>query len=156
MKTAEVTFTSFLRDPNGVTALLQDTDVELSRRSDAPLLLTLASRGRAVGEASSLLARVLRDVAATVTGHELLAKAFLEEFPWVDLLPRDIGREFVEDVLRAAAAAADLGRPELIAQALHEWRATAEIYTVPELAAELRRPLPEPDESPRVPVPVGE
>ncbi len=148
-----MTFTTFLRDPNGVTALLNDADVELSRRSDAPLLLTLASRGRAVGEASSLLARVLRDVASTPTGHELLANAFADEFPWADILPRDVQREFVGDVLRVAVAAADLGRPELIAQALHEWRATAEIYAVPELAAALRLPLPEPDESPRVPAP---
>jgi hypothetical protein len=60
-------------------------------------------------------------------------------------------QEFVVEFFRTAEAAAELGVMTPLAQLLREWQATAAIYADPELATELRRPLP--GEGERVPTP---
>lgn len=80
------------------------------------------------------------------TGHpdpEVVAAVFLDEFPWIQVLPEAEGKEFVRDFIRAALAAAELGRWEVLSQTIREWKATAAIHADPGLAERLSRPVEE-------------
>ena len=87
--------------------------------------------------AALVLAKVLprMDVA-------LLAEAVRPRLPWTRFLPlpalEEFGREFAETL----EACASIGNMNRIAEVLADWKATAEAYADPALAAELRRPLP--------------
>ena len=84
--------------------------------------------------------RALRNILAHVS-VDALADSFLDEFPWISVLPsEDIG-EFVKDFIRAAGAAAELGQWSVLSQTIREWRATAAVYAEPGLADKLRRPV---------------
>jgi hypothetical protein len=74
-----------------------------------------------------------------------------EAIPWLSFLPAAERQEFMVEFFRTAEAAAELGVMAPLAQHLREWQATAAIYADPELARELRRPLPGDGE--RVPTP---
>lgn len=64
---------------------------------------------------------------------------------------------FVDEVVRTAEGAAELGSMGALAQVLIEWKATAAIHADPRLAIELKRPIPGGDstEPPFVPVRMG-
>ena len=152
MAVQEVQWSDLARDPKSVAALTDQGDVRVKRRDGADLLLTREDRASAVGEGLLTTARTLRralEIAPTV-----VERILLDEYPWLGQLPQDGLREFADDFVRAAQAAADLGRWEVLAQTLREWKATAVIYTDPELVDTLTRPIVDEDEFVPAPPPV--
>ena len=63
------------------------------------------------------------------------------ELSWVAVLPECDRRLFAEEMSRLMAEAAETDDLAPVEQALREWRATAEIYSDPELAQRLTGPL---------------
>lgn len=151
--TTEVQWSELQRDPKGVAALADRGDVRVRRRDGVPLLLVREDRAGASAEGAVTAARALRNALAHLSAAGTL-ESLREEFPWLDLLPDEDRRQFAADFVRAVQASAELGRWEVLAQVLVEWKATAAIHADPALAAELSRPidgdfepLPRPDRS---------
>lgn len=138
--TAEATLTDFLRDPKSIVEQLDRRDVVLHRRNAADLHLSLRSRVEADDEAVGFLARLLGRVLADVDVRERFAES-VATIPWVTFLPASERDVFVEEVVRTAEGAADLGSMAALAQVLTEWKATAAIHADPTLAIELKRPI---------------
>ncbi len=138
--TAEATLTDFLRDPKSIVEQLDRRDVVLHRRNAADLHLSLRSRAEADDEAVGFLARLLGRVLADVDVRERFAES-VATIPWVTFLPASERDVFVEEVVRTAEGAADLGSMAALAQVLTEWKATAAIHADPTLAIELKRPI---------------
>ena len=138
--TAEATLTDFLRDPKSIVEQLDRRDVVLHRRNAADLHLSLRSRVEADDEAVGFLARLLGRVLADVDIRERFAES-VATIPWVTFLPASERDVFVEEVVRTAEGAADLGSMAALAQVLTEWKATAAIHADPTLAIELKRPI---------------
>jgi len=148
--TAEATLTDFLRDPKAVVDRLEHVDVVLHRRNAEDLYLSLESRSEAVADGVRFVARMLGAALADAEVRERL-QASAESIPWLSFLPVAERQAFLAEFFRTAEAAAELGVMTPLAQLLREWQATAAIYADPELAAELRRPLPR--DGGRVPAP---
>lgn len=143
------TFSEFLRDPNKVIGKLKDNrSVVLERRDAPPLVLSLKSRQEEASLGSEVVAHFLvRMLASTPPPMrhqmaEILGDALIEKLPWVRLLPVGERKTFVREFLEMAEASASVGNVAALAHLVHQWRATANIYADPELAAELKRPLP--------------
>jgi hypothetical protein len=140
MPTQEVQWSDLARDPKSVAALADVGEVRLKRRDGADLVLTRADRMAAADEGAVTAARAFRKVLAHI-GADAAARAFFDEFPWVQVLPDEDVKQFVLDFIRSAQAAAELGRWELLSQAVREWKATAAIYAEPGLADRLKGPV---------------
>lgn len=138
--TAEATLTDFLRNPNAIVEQLEGRDVVLHRRNAADLHLSLRTRAESDDEAVGFLARLLGRVLADETLRPRVADA-VATIPWVAFLPAADRVTFVEDVVRTAEGAAELGSMAALAQVLTEWKATAAIHADPILALELKRPI---------------
>ncbi len=140
--TAEATFTEFLRDPNAIVAKLERQDVVLHRRNAEDLQLSLRSRSEASDEGVRVLAHLLAQALADdVVRDRLVAAA--AAIPWIQFLPPASRQMFVEEFIRTAEAASELGSMVPVAQLLLEWKSTAAIHADPMLAVELNRPLEE-------------
>jgi hypothetical protein len=140
MPAQEVQWSDLARDPKSVAALADTGDVRLKRRDGADLVLTRADRIAAADEGAVTAARAFRNV-LTHIGVDALARPFLDEFPWVQVLPEEDVGQFIKDFVRSAQAAAELGRWELLTEVIREWKATARIYTEPGLADRLSAPV---------------
>ena len=138
--TAEATLTEFLRDPNAIVEQLGRRDVVLHRRNAADLHLSLRSRAESDDEAVEFLARLVGHVLADDEIRSRFAGA-AAAIPWVTFLPVPDRASFVEEFVRAAEGAAELGSMAALAQVLIEWKATAAIHADPALAIELKRPI---------------
>jgi hypothetical protein len=149
MAVQEVHWSDLARKPDMVAALADEGDVRVKRRDGADLLLTREDRIASVGEGLLTTARTLRR--ALEVAPDAVEKILLAEYPWLDQLPEGALREFADDFVRASQAAADLGRWEVLAQTIREWKATAAIYADPALVDQLTRPIN--DESEFVPAP---
>lgn len=149
----EIQWTELQKDPKGVAALADAGDVRVKRRDGADLLLTRVDRAAAVEEGILTAARTLRR--AFEVAPESVEKVLLAENPWLDQLPEGAVAEFAAEYVRASQAAADLGRWEVLAQTLREWKATAAIYAEPGLVEQLTRPITEDDEFVHAASPVG-
>ena len=138
--TADATLTDFLRDPKAIVEQLERRDVILHRRNAADLHLSLRSRVEADDEAVGFLARLLGRVLADDELRGRLADA-VAVIPWVMFLPAEEREVFIEEFVRTAEGAAELGSMAALAQVLIEWKATAAIHADPTLASELKRPI---------------
>lgn len=148
--TTEVEWSELQRDPAGVAALADRDDVRVQRRDGEPLLLVREERAHAAADAALAVARALRT--ALLHLGDAAHEALTGEFPWIDLLPGDDRRRFVNEFARAVQASAELGQWDVLSQALLEWRGTAAVHADPALAAELSRvvgddlgPVPAPE-----------
>ena len=139
--TAKATLTDFLRDPNTVVEELERSDVVLHRRNAGDLRLSLESRRQADDEGLRFIARLLREALSDDAVRTRFAAAAVA-IPWVTMLPTGDRKAFVEDLIRTAEAAGELGSLAPLAQLLVEWKATAAIHADPSLAIELKRALP--------------
>lgn len=128
------------RDPKGVAALADRGDVRVRRRDGAALLLTREDRASSSAEGAVTAARALRNLLVHVE-PETAATALIDEFPWADVLPKEDRVRFVTDFVRAFQASAEMGQWTSLAQTVREWKATAAVYSDPELAEQLSRPL---------------
>ncbi|WP_143047049.1 DUF6247 family protein [Amycolatopsis xylanica] len=138
--TTEVQWSELQRDPKSVAALADSGDVRVRRRDGAALLLTREDRASSAAEGAVSAARALRNVLAHLPA-DIAAKALLDEFPWVDVLPEEERAQFVSDFARAFQASAELGQWSVLEQTVREWRSTAAIHADPKLARRLSEPL---------------
>lgn len=151
--TAEATLTDFLRDPNSIVEKLERQDIVLHRRNAGDLRLSLQSRSEADDEGVRFMAHLLGQVLADdAVGARLVSAAAAT--PWVTFLPERSRQTFVEELIRTAEAAGELGSMAPLAQLLVEWKATAAIHADPALSVELTRPIAE--IGGRVPAPSGD
>lgn len=152
MQTIERTFSEFLRHPNEVVAELEEHDVVLRRRNAPALRLCLVDRDAARSDAFEAFARLLRNLAE----HSPVAlnTALSDAYPWVRYLPRTERETFAEELTQELLAAASVGAFEPVALLVDAWRATAEIYTDPDLLRRLSGPI-EITHGGRVPRPPG-
>ena len=132
----EVQWSDLQRDPKQVAQLADEGTVRVRRRDGAPLLLVREDQVTAASEGSVTAARALRNVLAHLP-HDIAARALVDEFPWVDVLPEDSARQFVHDFARAFQASAELGEWSVLAQTIREWRSTAAVFADPALARSL-------------------
>src|SRR5688572_13351659 len=136
-------FSDLLRRPKDVTDDVEDGIVLLRRRDEPDLRLTRADRAISQAETFDAIGRLVRTLA--VRHPSAFTDALGEAFPWIELLPSQDRRLFVQEFSRAVAAAASLDTYEGLRQLVHEWRATAEIHADPALARRLRRPIAKAD-----------
>jgi hypothetical protein len=138
------TFSMLLRAPRSVLPALDGGDVLLRRRSHEDLVLSTRPRSEGRDEALLMMSRMLMRLinqdgrmAVSVLAHEL---------PWLHWLPEESRIVCVREILRDLAAGADRGRPTRFQATLGAWRATAEAWSDPEFAREVRgRPAAEPE-----------
>lgn len=117
------------------------------------LLLTREDRVAASGEGAIAAVRALRNLLAHVPA-EVAAEALKDEFPWLSLLPADSVAQFVGEFVKSARISAELGQWSVLAETLRGWKATAMIYTDPDLLRQLTGPLK--DDFGPVPAPVDD
>jgi len=142
MKTEELTFSTFLRNPREVIDRLEYGDVVLRRRGAPSIRVSFDGRMRDRDDGTSLVARMLADATRDEHGRQALVRALGHVFAWVDLLPQHAREEFLEEFLRTAEAAAEVGTHAPLAQLVRAWRETAAIYADPELFEQMTGPLP--------------
>lgn len=149
----EATLTDFLRDPNAIVEKLERGDVVLHRRNASDLRLSLQSRSQADDESLRFIARLVGDALSDDTVRTRFVSV-AGAIPWVTMLPTGDRQTFVEELIRTAEAAGELGSMAPLAQLLVEWKATAAIHADPLLAIELKRPIA--GVGTRVPAPSGD
>lgn len=111
----EVQWSELQRDPKSVARLADQGDVRVRRRDGAPLLLIREDRAMSGAEGAITAARALRNVLVHLP-VEIATEALLDEFPWVDVLPKESQAQFVSDFARAFQASAELGEWAVLAQ----------------------------------------
>ncbi len=146
-------WSDFIREPTrALSHLERGEDVILRRRDGEPLRLTLKSRSEAASLGTEIAARVLADALPTIDSIErIVADSLSERLPWLRLLPPDALGAFLREFAETLEACASVGNMGRLAEVLGDWKATASIYADPDLAADLKRPLP--GTSTRVPRP---
>ena len=153
MTTSEATLTEFLRDPNAIVEALERSDVVLHRRNAGDLRLSLESRSQADDESLRFIARLLSYALADDAVRTRFVAAAVA-IPWVTMLPVADRATFLEEFVRTAEAAGELGSMVPLAQLLVEWKATAAIHADQVIAVELKRPIR--SIGARVPAPSGD
>ncbi|RKT86236.1 hypothetical protein SAMN05421805_102132 [Saccharopolyspora antimicrobica] len=138
----EVQWSEVQRDPKGVAELVDQGDVRIRRRDGAPLVLTREDRAAGVSEGAVIAARAVRAAFDRFSPDELI-DVLSEEFPWAALLPSGARSEFALDFAQTFRASAELGSWVPLQQTLREWKATALVYTDPELVKALTEPVTE-------------
>lgn len=151
--TTTATFSTLLRNPNGVIEQLEDGDVLLTRRDAEPLRLTKAVHSAQEAETLGALAQLIASTLLSDDSSDHLASRLSDPFPWIEFLPEGVRRDFVAEFLRIARACASVGRFDRLTVSLNAWRATAEAYANPRLTATgedlVYLPVPAPTTDPR-------
>jgi hypothetical protein len=139
MATTTFPYSSFLRGPSQVLPALADSAVILERRDDGNLVLMRQDRFEASEEGVRLMARSFKILNRRYP--ELAEEVLAEELSWLHWLPENERVECVKELLADLIAGADTG---LLLPFLHNfwsWRSTAEVWSDPELARELKGPF---------------
>ncbi|MGH3682657.1 MAG: hypothetical protein ACRDT2_20690 [Natronosporangium sp.] len=137
MTVVEHTLSYLLRNSGAVIAEAEQQDVVLRRRDGADLILGLRSREESVRSTLGVLARLLVAASLDPATRDRVASALTASLPWTSFLPEPERAEFFEALTARAAACVELGTFEPLARLVDGWRATAEVYGVPELRAKL-------------------
>jgi hypothetical protein len=133
-----VPWSKLLQQPNQVTAELERNDaVRLARRGAEDLILTTAGRGETQSADADLLTRTFAALVKQDESARGLLLTLPEIFPWVRFLPDEAVREFLVEFVETARACAEIQRFTALHQMIIEWKSTAEIYSDPELHAQL-------------------
>jgi hypothetical protein len=132
-------YSAFLRGPSQVLPSLADADVILERRDEENLVLMRAERFDATAAGLRIAARSLAMLARRQPDYaeDLLAC----ELPWITWLPVEERHTCVQELLADLVAGADTGHFTPFARNLASWRSTAEIWSDPKLARQLRGPF---------------
>ncbi|MFB7877382.1 hypothetical protein ACFC06_19205 [Nocardia sp. NPDC056064] len=136
----EVQWSELQRDPKLIAQLADQGDVRVRRRDGAALLLMREDRVQGQSDGAIAAARALRNVLAHLPA-DIAAAALIDEFPWIDLLPKTEQVLFVKEFARAFQASAELGEWSLLHRTVRDWRTTAQIYTDPRLVEQLSEPI---------------
>ncbi|MFF1709278.1 hypothetical protein [Streptomyces sp. NPDC058268] len=142
---AEANFSELIQKPKDTVARMHGSvrqGIRLHRRGEDDLYLTTAERADQVTEVVDSTTRLfVAMMKSDPSAVDLLTRVFPDAFPWVRFLPEDAVREFLVEFVETARAAADLGTVGPLAPLIASWKATAEIYSDPELRAKLQEPV---------------
>ena len=137
------TLTDFLRRPNKALRRVEKEDVVLSRRGKTAIRISLESRTKADLDRNELASHLLADALAEMPELPARLAGLLEKrYSWLRFLPLPAREEFVRELVQTIEAFASVGKVARIEEVVAGWKATAEIYAEPELAAKLMEPLP--------------
>jgi hypothetical protein len=151
MSTDAVTFSEFLRKPKQVVRKVDRGDVLLVRTGGKPSLrLSLESRASAASMVHEMGMKLAADAVAAVPAGAGRTELMARHFPWVRFLPEADRALFERNFVETLQACVSLGNFAKLDEMLGDWKATALIHADPELAAELKRPIPA---GPEIPVP---
>lgn len=141
---------TFIRD---YASVLEDVDVTgdtvvLERRAGKSSFV-LAPLQRIEGDwhAVGAVAHVLNHALDHGDLADVVVAGLAEEYPWVSFLPEGEQRRFETELLKTLRACASIGRFTAFENLIDSWAATAEVWSDPELARELMRPVEEPEGS---------
>lgn len=124
----EVQWSELARNATRVAQQVEDSgEVRVRRRDGVTLVLRREDRGEQLGAGFVVAARALRNALTHLAPNEAAA-VLVDEFPWVDVLPAQDQAVFVSEFVRAAQAAAELGRSELLGRVITEWTNTAKVF----------------------------
>jgi hypothetical protein len=132
-------YSTFLRGPSQVLPSLADADVILERRDEENLVLMRAERFEAAAAGLRIAARSLAVLARRQ--RDLAEELLAEELPWLTWLPAAERLSCVRELLADLVAGADTGLLTPFARNLASWRSTAEVWSDPTLARDLRGPF---------------
>lgn len=133
---------TFIRDYATVLAQVESSDdtVVLERRAGrSSFLLAPLSRAEGDRHAVAALAHVLQHALAHGSRdfEKVIATGLVEQYPWVAFLPADERVVFERELLETVRACASVGRFRAFENLVDSWKATAEIWSDPELARRL-------------------
>ena len=141
---------TFIRDYASVLENVDATGdtVVLERRSGKSSFV-LAPLERIEGDwhAVGAVAHVLSQALTRGDLADVVIAGLAEEYPWVSFLPESEQRRFETELLKTLRACASIGRFTAFADLIDSWSATAEVWSDPELARKLMRPVEEPEGS---------
>jgi hypothetical protein len=141
---AEANFSELIQKPKDTVARMQGSTrqgIRLHRRGEADLYLTTAERAEQATEVVDSTTRLfVALMKSDPKAVEMLTSVFPEAFPWVRFMPDDAVREFLVEFMDTARAAVDLGTVGPLGPLVASWKATAEIYSDPDLAKTLLKP----------------
>lgn len=144
MSVTEVPFSQLVQHPKPTVAKLEQSPrrrLRLERRDGGDLILESAERAEAEDEALNMAGRLFFTLMKNDKATRALLLALPEVFPWVRFLPRDDIRAFLVELVETLHAAADLGNIAALTPVIAAWRATAEVYSDPELLNAATSPL---------------
>jgi len=151
MSAHAVTFSDFLRKPKQVVRKVDKHDVLLVRTGGKPSLrLSLESRASAASMVHELGMKLAADAVASVPEGAGRAELMARHFPWVRFLPEGDRALFERNFVETLQACVSLGNFAKLDELLGDWKTTALAHADPELAADLKRPIPA---GPEIPVP---
>lgn len=137
----ERSLTDMLRSSGDVLREAEQHDVLLRRRDGADMLLVEAKRAEALRDGFADAARIIASLSADRAQMvDSLVGTLPLALPWTQFLPEEDRREFLREFAATAAACAETGAFEPLAQFSREWRATALVYASPEIYAQLSDP----------------
>src|SRR6266567_968195 len=134
--TTEVPFSQLVQQPRETVAKLEESPrrrLRLERRDGRDLILESAERSEAEDEALSMTTRLFFALMKDDDGARALLFALPDVFPWVRFLPAEDVRGFLVELVDTIHACTGLGNMAAVEPVVAAWRATAEIYSDPEL-----------------------
>jgi hypothetical protein len=139
---SEETVTDFLRQTKKVLKRVDKEDVVLSRRGKAAIRISLETRNASNETGLELAADVLAAAVAAIPEiPDRLPEILTRRFPWIRFLPEREQRRFAREFVETLHACASIGKTARLAELVHSWKSTAQIYADPTLASDLKRPL---------------
>jgi hypothetical protein len=132
----EVPFSQLIQHPKATMAKLDETPrrrLRLDRRDGDDLILASASRAEAEDEALDMASRLFFSLVKNDDGARALLLSLADVFPWVQFLPKDDVRAFLVELVDTIRAASSVGNMAAVEPVVAAWKATAEIYSDPEL-----------------------
>lgn len=133
--------TTFAREYATLLEQSPDEDFLLERRAGAPVLVRPEREARADLEVAQDLAVLLRSMLGHLDVLDLLNATLDEVYPWAVLLPHEVRGIFTAEAVGVLRACAALGRFAAYIDLLDSWKATAQVYAVPDLSRRLTGPV---------------
>lgn len=133
---AEVPFSQLIQHPRATVARLEAAprrQLRLDRRDGDDLILQSAARADAEDQALSMTSQLFFSLVKSDVGAQALLLSLPDVFPWVQFLPNDDVRAFLVELVETLRAATAVGNLAAVEPVVAAWRATAEIYSDPEL-----------------------
>ena len=140
----EVPFSRLVQQPKETIACLEQTKgrrLRLERRDGHDLMLESADRAEAKDDALRYTGSLFFHLMQNDEGARAVLMAMPSVFPWVRFLTTHDVRAFLVELVDTLHACAHLGNVAALVPVIEAWRATAEIYSDPELRKAASEPL---------------
>jgi hypothetical protein len=140
----EIPFSQLVQHPRDTMAKLEESPrrrLRLDRRDGEDLILESAARADAEDAALGIAGRLFISLMKHDPGARALLLSIPEVFPWVRFLPQADVQAFLVELVDTIHACAELGNVAALTPVIAAWKATAEIYSDPELLKRAIEPL---------------